>query len=81
MTEGSLALAGDRLGVTQKCKAKDQLALVKNVIHDPQLEALTEPRMLMTVIAMTLGLCMLWLLVIFTLYHIARFALYRPTFT
>jgi hypothetical protein len=37
--------------------------------------------MLMTVFAMTLGLCMLWFLVIFSLYHIARFALYRPTFT
>jgi len=81
MTEGGLALASDRLGCLQKSKAKDQLALVKHVIHDPQLEALTEPRMLMTVIAMTFGLCMLWFLVIFTLYHTARFALYRPTFT
>jgi hypothetical protein len=81
MTEGSLALASDRLGLPQESKAKDQLALVKNVIHDPQVEALTEPRMLMTVIAMTLGLCMLWFLVIFSLYHLARFALYRPTFT
>ena len=75
MTEGHLALASDRLGLSQTSKAKDQLALVKNVIQDPQLEALTEPRMLMTVIAMTLGLCMLWFLVIFTLYHIAQFAI------
>jgi hypothetical protein len=79
MSEGGLALASDR--VRQNAEATDQLALVKNVIHDPQFEALTEPRMVMTVIAMTLGLCMLWFLVIFSLYHIARFALYRPTFT
>jgi hypothetical protein len=75
MSEGSLALASDRFG--QNSEATDQLALGKDVIHDP----VTEPRMLMTVIAMTLGLCMLWFLVIFSLYHIARFALYRPTFT
>ena len=76
MTEGS-----NSLGFIHKSKAEDQRDLVKNVIRDPQLDALTEPRMLMTVIAMTLGLCMLWFLVIFSLYHIARFALYRPTFT
>jgi hypothetical protein len=75
MTEGSLALASDRRGLIQKSKAKEQVALVKNVIYDPQLKALTEPTMLMTVIAMTIGLCMLWFFVIFTLYHIARFAL------
>ena len=75
MTEGSLALASHRRGFIQKSKAKEQVALVKNVIHDPQLTALTEPTMLMTVIGMTLGLCMLWFLVIFTLYHIVRFAL------
>jgi hypothetical protein len=75
MTEGSLALASDRRGVIQKAKAKEQVALVRNIVHDPQLKALTEPTMLMTVIAMTLGLCILWFFVIFTLYHIARFAL------
>ena len=75
MTEGNLALASDRIGVIQKSKAKNQLAFVKNAIHDPQLEALTDPWMLITVIGMTLGLCLLWFLVLFTLYHIARFAL------
>ena len=79
MSEGSVALASE--GFRQNSEATDQLALVKDVIHDPQFESLTEPRILMTVIAMTLGLCMLWFLVIFSLYHIARFALYRPTFT
>ena len=76
MTEGS-----NSLGFIQKSKAEDQRDLVKNVIRDPQLDALTEPRMLMTVIAMTVGLCMLWFLVMFTLYHIARFALYGPPST
>ena len=80
MTEGRLALANDRRDFRQKPKAKDQLALVRNVMHDPQLEALTEPSMLMTGIAMTLGLCVLWFLIILSLYHIARFALYRSTF-
>ena len=68
-------------GFRQNSEATDQLALVKDVIHDPQFEALTEPRMLMTVIAMTVGLCMLWFFVMFTLYHIARFALYGPPST
>ena len=76
MTEGS-----NSLGFIQKSKAEDQRDLVKNVIRDPQLDALTEPRMLMTVIAMTVGLCMLWSLVMFTLYLIARFALYGPPST
>ena len=76
MTEGS-----NSLGFIQKSKAEDQRDLVKNVIRDPQLDALTEPRMLMTVIAMTVGLCMLWFLVMFTLYLIARFALYGPPST
>jgi hypothetical protein len=75
ITDGNLALASDSLSFIQTSKAKDHLTLVKNAIHDPQLEAFTEPRMLMTVIAMTLGLCMLWFLVLFTLYQIARFAL------
>jgi len=81
MTEVGLALASERLGCIQKSKAKEQLALVKHVVREPQLEVLTEPTMLMTLIAMTFGVCMLWFLVIFTLYHTARFALYRPTFT
>jgi len=76
MTEGS-----NSLGFIQKSKAEDQRGLLKNVIRDPQLDALTEPRMLMTVIAMTVGLCMLWFLVMFTLYLIARFALYGPPST
>jgi len=76
MTEGS-----NSLGFIHKSKAEDQRDLVKTVIHDPQLDALTEPRMLMTVIAMTVGLCMLWFLVMFTLYLIARFALYGPPST
>ena len=38
MSEGSLALASDRF--RQNTEAKDPLALVKNVIHDPQFELL-----------------------------------------
>jgi hypothetical protein len=49
--------------------------LVKNTICEPQIEASSQAKLIMTVMAMTIGLCMLWFLVVFTLYHIARFAL------
>ena len=58
----------------QRPKVKKQLSLVKKDIYDPQAEAFSEPKMIMTVIAMTAGLCLLWCLVVFTLYQIARFA-------
>jgi hypothetical protein len=75
VTDGNLALASDSLGFIQTSKSKGQLSLVKNAIYDPQTEAFSEPNIIMTVIAMTVGLCLLWCLVVLTLYQIARFAL------
>lgn len=75
LTEGSAALASKSLGFNHPSKAQDRLSLVKNPVYDPQIEAFVQPKIIMTVVAMTIGLCMLWFLVVFTLYQIARFAL------
>ena len=73
ITDGNLALAGESLGFIQKSEAKAHLSLVKNPITDPQIEAFSQPKIIMTVIAMTIGLCTLWFLVLFTLYQVARY--------
>lgn len=75
LTDGNLALASESLGFIQKSKTDDHLSLAKNAIYDPQIAAFSQPKLIMTVIAMTIGLCMLWFLVVFTLYQIDRFAL------
>lgn len=66
LTDGNVTLASQSL---------PHLSLAKNAICDPQIEASPQAKLIMTVIAMTIGLCMLWCLVVFTLYQIARFAL------
>jgi len=75
LPDGNLALVGDSLGFIQKTKAKAHLSLVKNPIYDSQIETVSQPKIIMIVIAMTIGLCMLWLLVVFALYQIVRYAL------
>jgi len=75
LTDGNLALASERLGFIQKSKANHHLSLAKNAIYDPHIAAFSQPKLIMTVMAMTIGLCMLWFLVVFTLYQIAQFAL------
>ena len=66
LTDGNVALASQSL---------PHLSLAKNAICKPQIEAFSQSKLIMTVMAMTIGLCMLWFLVVFTLYQIARFAL------
>ena len=66
LTDGNVALTSQSL---------PHLSLAKNAICDPQIEASSQAKLIMTVMAMTIGLCMLWCLVVFTLYQIARFAL------
>lgn len=75
LTDGNLALVGESPGVIQKSKAKAHLSLVKNPIYDSQIETFSQPKIIMSVIAMTIALCMLWLLVVFALYQIVRYAL------
>ena len=66
LTDGNVALVSQSL---------PHLSLMKNAICEPQIEASSQAKLIMTVMAMTIGLCMLWFLVVFTLYQIARFAL------
>jgi hypothetical protein len=75
LTDGYLALAGESLGFIHKSKAKAHLVLVKNPVSDPQNEVFSQPRIIIAVIAMTIGLCALWFLVVFTLYQITRYPL------
>ena len=75
LTDGNLALAGEGLDFNRKSHAKAHLSLVKHSIYDPQIEAVSQSKIIMTVVAMTIGLCTLWFLVVFTLYQISRFAL------
>lgn len=73
LPDGNLALVGDSLGFIQKTN-KARLSLVKNPIHDSQIETFSQAKIIMIVIAMTIGLCMLWLVVVFALYQIVRYA-------
>ena len=57
LTDGNLALASESLGFIQKSKANHHLTLAKNAIYDPHIAAFSQPKLIMTVMAMTIGLC------------------------
>ena len=73
VSEGNLAFTSEQ--AINRPQRKAARPIMDNPIYDPQKEAFSQPRMLMTVIAMTLGLCLLWVLIVFALYRIARLGL------
>jgi len=75
-TDGNLAFASENLGLFQDAKTKvPHLRLVQHAAYDPQIEALFQANQIIAVIGMSITLCILWFLIVFILYRIARIAL------
>ena len=75
-TDGSSALSAERFGATSK-STLPALRLVPAVTGDdgPFDEPVFQPKQLVLVIGVAISLCLLWVLVVFILYRVARVAL------
>ncbi len=75
-TDGSSALSAKRFSATSR-SVFPALRLVPAVTGDdgPFEEPVFQPKQLVLVIAVSISLCLLWVLVVFILYRVARVAL------
>lgn len=76
--EGDLALANESLGLLQRAKRKTfHLHLNQRSAKDEhsRREKISQIKLVVGVIGMTFLLCVLWLVIVFTLYQVVRVAL------